>query len=82
MTLLITQYKSELNFDMKKIIGLGLMALSICLCNSSACFAGNKLSVNNFQVISKNNIQSQLVVSMPARDEQSGDCLRTGECKD
>ena len=67
---------------MKKTIGLGLMVLSVYLCNSSACFAGNKLSVSNTQLRSENDAQSQLVANLSARDDQSGDCLRKGECKD
>jgi hypothetical protein len=67
---------------MKQTIGMGLMVLTVYLCNSNACFAGNKLSVNNTQLNSENYSQSQLVVGMSARDEQSGDCLRKGNCKD
>ncbi|MDD1414554.1 hypothetical protein MEN41_07855 [Dolichospermum sp. ST_con] len=67
---------------MKRTIGLGLMVLSVYLCNSSACFAGNKLSVNSAKAGIENYTQSQLVVVMSARDEQSGDCIRKGNCKD
>jgi hypothetical protein len=82
MTLLITQSSKVLNFDMKKTIGLGLMVLSVYLCNSSACFAGNKLSVSNTPLISENNTQSQVVANVSARDDQPGDCLRKGKCRD
>jgi len=71
-----------LNLDMKKTIGVGLMVLSVYLCNSSACFAGNKLSRDNAQARIENYTQSQLVVNVSARDEPQGDCLRTGTCKD
>ena len=67
---------------MKKTIGVGLMVLSVYLCNSSACFAGNKLSRDNAQARIENYTQSQLVVKVSARDEPQGDCLRTGKCKD
>lgn len=67
---------------MKRTIGVGLMVLSVYLYNSSACFAGNKLSMDNAGVRIGNSTQSQLVVGMSARDEQSGDCIRKGECKD
>jgi hypothetical protein len=67
---------------MKRTIGVGLMVLSVYLYNSSACFAGNKLSIDNTGVRIGNYTQSQLVVGMSARDEESGDCIRKGECKD
>jgi len=67
---------------MKRTIGLGLMVLSVYLYNSNACFAGNKLSVDNTGTRIGNYTQSQLVVDMSARDEQSGDCIRQGQCKD
>jgi hypothetical protein len=67
---------------MKRTIGVGLMVLSVCLCNSSACFAGNKLSISSAEVGIENYTQSQLVVRMSARDEQSRDCIRKGKCKD
>jgi hypothetical protein len=67
---------------MKKTIGLGLMVLSVYLCNSSACFAGNKLSVSNTQLKSENDAQLQLVTNVSARDDQTGDCLRRGNCRD
>ena len=67
---------------MNNIIALGLMVLSVYLCNSNACFAGNKLFVNNTQLSSKNNIQSQLVANVSARDDQTGDCFRRGKCRD
>ncbi|MTJ10046.1 MULTISPECIES: hypothetical protein [unclassified Anabaena] len=67
---------------MKKTIGLGLMVLSVYLCNSSACFAGNKLSVSNTQLNSVNDAQLQLVANVSARDDQTGDCLRRGNCRD
>lgn len=67
---------------MKKTIGVGLMVLSVYLCNSSACFAGNKLSMDNAQVRIENYTQLELVVNVSARDEPRGDCLRKGKCKD
>ncbi|MEI6442952.1 MAG: hypothetical protein WCO29_07450 [Nostocales cyanobacterium ELA583] len=67
---------------MKRTIGIGLMVLSVYLYNSSACFAGNKLSRGSTEVGIEKNTQSQLVVVMSARDEQSGDCIRKGDCKD
>ena len=66
---------------MKNIIGLGLMVLSVSLYNANACFAGNKLSVDNTH-ISENNTQLQLVANPFARDQQTGDCIRQGQCKD
>ncbi|MEY2913610.1 MAG: hypothetical protein RLZZ184_2919 [Cyanobacteriota bacterium] len=66
---------------MKNIIGLGLMVLSVYLYNANACFAGNKLSVGNTH-ISENNTQLQLVVNPSDRSEQTGDCIRKGQCKD
>lgn len=66
---------------MKNIIGLGLMVLSVSLYNANACFAGNKLSVDNTH-ISENNTQLQLVVNPSDRSEQTGDCIRKGQCKD
>lgn len=67
---------------MKKTIGLGLMVLSVYLYNSSACFAGNKLSMENVGARVGNYTQSQLVADMSARDEQLGDCIRRGRCRD
>ena len=67
---------------MKKTIGLGLMVLSVYLYNSSACFAGNKLSIDNAGVRIGNYSQSQLVVGMSSRDEELGDCIRMGRCRD
>ncbi|MEY3400416.1 MAG: hypothetical protein RLZZ86_13 [Cyanobacteriota bacterium] len=66
---------------MKNIIGLGLMVLSVYVYNANACFAGNKLSVRNTH-ISENNTQLQLVVNPSDRSEQTGDCIRQGQCKD
>lgn len=66
---------------MKNIIGLGLMVLSVYVYNANACFAGNKLSVRNTH-ISENNTQLQLVVNPSDRSEQTGDCIRKGQCKD
>ena len=66
---------------MKNIIRLGLMVLSVYLYNANACFAGNKLSVDNTH-ISENNTQLRLVANPADRSEQTGDCIRKGECKD
>jgi hypothetical protein len=82
MMLLTTQSSEVLNFDMKKTISVGLMVLSVYLCSSNACFAGNKLPVGNAELKSENHIQSQLVVNLSARDDQTGDCFRTGKCRD
>jgi hypothetical protein len=82
MMLLITQSSKVLNFDMKKTIGWGLMVLSVYLCNANACLAGNKLSVSNTQLRSENNAQLQLVANLSARDDQTGDCIRQGKCRD
>lgn len=67
---------------MKNIIGLGLMVLSVYLYNANACFAGNKLSVDNSQLTSENNTQLRLVANPADRSEQTGDCIRKGECRD
>ncbi len=66
---------------MKNIIGLGLMVLSVSLYNANACFAGNKLSVDNTH-ISENNTQLQIVANLSARDDQTGDCVKKGKCVD
>lgn len=66
---------------MKNIIGLGLMVLSVYLYNANACFAGNKLSVDKIH-ISENNTQLQLVANPSDRSDQTGDCIRRGECQD
>ncbi len=60
---------------MKNIIGLGLMVLSVYLYHSNACFAGNKLSVENTQLRSE-------VANPSDRSDQTGDCIRQGQCKD
>ncbi len=65
-----------------KIIGLGLMVLSVYLCNANASFAGNKLSVSNAEVINTNYTQSRLMLNVSARDDQTGDCFRKGKCRD
>ncbi len=75
---------------MNKTIYIGLMALPVYLYTAEASFAssGNiptlkdQISIINTFIYSKNTQLNLVPWQIFARDEQTGECLRSGECKD
>jgi hypothetical protein len=75
---------------MNRTIYIRLMALPVYLYTAEASFASSanipilkdQISINTLTIHS-NNTQLHLVPwQIFARDEQTGECLRSGECKD
>lgn len=74
---------------MNRTICAGLMALQVYLYNSSVGFASDLplfqqiFPITTTCIAASINAQSHRVSrKVSARDEQSGDCLRTGTCQD
>ncbi len=76
---------------MNRTICIGLMALPVYLYTAEASFAssGNipilkdQISIINALTVHSKNTQLHLAPwQIFARDEQTGECLRSGDCKD
>ncbi|BAZ29846.1 hypothetical protein NIES4074_22930 [Cylindrospermum sp. NIES-4074] len=76
---------------MNRTICVGLMALQVYLYNSGVDFASSSdvplfqqiFPITTTYITASINAQSHRVPGkVSARDEQSGDCLRTGTCQD
>lgn len=68
---------------MKRNIGIGLLMLSVCLCNSHSSIAATENPmkvVKDTQIAYSNDTDVKVTADISSRDDQSRDCLRRRQC--